>query len=305
MSAERDVTRIVRSWLRADEHESADRVLDHVLALVDTTPQHRSPWPVRRFVDMNTYAKLATAAAAVLVVAVLGVLVFPRNSGISSPGPTPTLRPSALPSRSASPSVRASQPPVATEFPADGPLAVGRHSIVRSGVPMSFALTTEGWFSELGVAVDRGPGSGTTPETSALAFWAEANTNVYGDPCKKSPLSPAPAETSVALATAVTKVPLVQVVSAPTAVTIGGFPAQHVAIRIPDSLPCEPHDYLMWYDRDPDNNWRYVTALGMTFDVWIIDHDGSLIWIDGETYKGAAPARRAELQTIIDSIQFE
>ena len=33
MSAERDTTRIVRSWLRTDEHESADRVLDTVLTL--------------------------------------------------------------------------------------------------------------------------------------------------------------------------------------------------------------------------------------------------------------------------------
>ena len=48
MDTERDVTRIVRSWLRTDEHESADRVLDNVLALLDATPQRRSWWPARR-----------------------------------------------------------------------------------------------------------------------------------------------------------------------------------------------------------------------------------------------------------------
>ena len=48
MSTERDVTRIVRSWLRTDEHESADRVLDTVLDLLDATPQRRSWWPARR-----------------------------------------------------------------------------------------------------------------------------------------------------------------------------------------------------------------------------------------------------------------
>ena len=42
MSTDRDTTRIVRSWLRTDEHESADRVLDNVLALLDATPQRRS-----------------------------------------------------------------------------------------------------------------------------------------------------------------------------------------------------------------------------------------------------------------------
>ena len=37
MSTDRNPTRIVRSWLRSDEHESADRVLDAVLDQLDTT----------------------------------------------------------------------------------------------------------------------------------------------------------------------------------------------------------------------------------------------------------------------------
>ena len=43
-----DTTRIVRSWLRMDEHESADRVLDVVLDSLDATPQRRPWWPARR-----------------------------------------------------------------------------------------------------------------------------------------------------------------------------------------------------------------------------------------------------------------
>ena len=50
MSTDRDTTRIVRSWLQTDEHESADRVLDAVLDQLDTTPQRRATWwPARRF----------------------------------------------------------------------------------------------------------------------------------------------------------------------------------------------------------------------------------------------------------------
>jgi hypothetical protein len=67
MNTDRDTARIFRSWLRTDEHDSADRVLDHVLAVLDATPQHRPWWPVRRIADMNLFAKLATAAALVLV----------------------------------------------------------------------------------------------------------------------------------------------------------------------------------------------------------------------------------------------
>ena len=60
MSTDRDITRIVRSWLRTDEHESADRVLDAVLDRLDTTPQRRATWwPAWRFPEMNNTAKLA------------------------------------------------------------------------------------------------------------------------------------------------------------------------------------------------------------------------------------------------------
>jgi hypothetical protein len=115
MSAERDMTRIVRSWLQVDEHESADRVLDIVLDLLDTTPQHRSAWPVRRFVFMNSYAKLAIAAVVVVVVAIGGLALL-RPGGSSAPGGAPTATPSPTPSPSAAPSgsTAASPSPIST-----------------------------------------------------------------------------------------------------------------------------------------------------------------------------------------------
>ena len=63
---------------------------------------------------MNTYAKLALAAAAVLVVAVVGINVGPRlntNSGVASPSSSPPALTTALPSVATSPAV-APQPPV-------------------------------------------------------------------------------------------------------------------------------------------------------------------------------------------------
>src|SRR5919106_1622352 len=70
----RDTTRIVRSWLRAEENDSADRILGVVLERLDTTPQRRATWwPARRFPEMNHTAKLALGAAAVVVVALLGI----------------------------------------------------------------------------------------------------------------------------------------------------------------------------------------------------------------------------------------
>ena len=95
MSQERDVTRLVRSWIREDQHESADRLLGVVLDRLDTTPQRR-PWlPAWRSNRMNTYVKFIAAAAAVLVVAFAGFQLLPRGGGV---GGEPTIEPSPSPS---------------------------------------------------------------------------------------------------------------------------------------------------------------------------------------------------------------
>ena len=94
MTADRDTTRVVRSWLRTDDHESADRVLLTVMSRLDTTPQRRSWWPPRRFAQMNRYLPAAVAAAAVLVVAVIGYNLLQQSNtlgpGASQAAPTTT-----------------------------------------------------------------------------------------------------------------------------------------------------------------------------------------------------------------------
>jgi len=92
MSADRDVTRIVRSWLHEDAHEDADRVLDMVLDLVDMTPQRRASWLARRTPTMNNYARLGLVAAAVLAVVIVGIGLFGRSPDV---GPTTSPTPSS------------------------------------------------------------------------------------------------------------------------------------------------------------------------------------------------------------------
>ena len=137
MSAERDTTRIVRSWLRTDEHESADRVLTNVFAVLDATPQRRSPWSARRIAAMNTFAKLAMGAAAVVLVA---VALLPTLGGL---GGGPGSSPSPSPSRSLRPepsTIEGAAPPA-------GDLAIGRHHWTQNGIGYSLGFTTEGWQS--------------------------------------------------------------------------------------------------------------------------------------------------------------
>lgn len=94
MNTGHDVNRVVRSWLREDDHESADRILGTVLDRLDTTPQRRFWWPARRDSRMHKLALAAAATAAALLVAVAGYNLLPRLGTVgpgASPSPTPEL----------------------------------------------------------------------------------------------------------------------------------------------------------------------------------------------------------------------
>ena len=95
-ASDRDVNRAIRSWLHEDRHEDVSRIAGAVLDQVETTPQRRSWWPARRFEFMNTYAKFALAAAAVLVVAVVGYNLLPGRGGVGGPTATPSPSPAPL-----------------------------------------------------------------------------------------------------------------------------------------------------------------------------------------------------------------
>ncbi len=81
MSTDRDVTRIVRSWLEEGVTALPDRVLDAVLDQVPATRQRRAWWPARRLPQMNTPIRIAMAAAAVVILALVGINLMPKTEG--------------------------------------------------------------------------------------------------------------------------------------------------------------------------------------------------------------------------------
>ncbi len=97
MSTEHDVARSLRSWLRENRHEDANRVLDAVLTEVDATPQRPAGWLARRIPLMKNTFRIALAAVAVVVVAIIGYQFLP-SSGTGGPvaTPTPTPTPTVL-----------------------------------------------------------------------------------------------------------------------------------------------------------------------------------------------------------------
>ncbi len=292
MHTEPEVTRIVRSWLHAPEHESADRVLGNVLGALDTTPQRRSRWPAWRLSDMNTFAKLGIAAAAVVVVAIVGFNLMPASGGVGG-GPVATASPSPTPTPTAAPTAVPTQAPTeapAAAFPPEGPLAAGTHTAVLEGIPLSFTVPASDWMTYPGFFI--GKGGGENPDDLAIAFWPSAPENVYADPCAHTPLSPVPDHTVADLAAAAAAIPGTDLVSGPSDVEIDGRPAQHVVFTIRADLGCDPKNAYLWYDDSSGGatgGWHWASALGATHQVWIIDVDGTIVWIDSESFEGAGP----------------
>lgn len=120
MSAQPELERVVRSWLREDGREDADRVLAVVLTEVDTTPQRRAGWLAQRFSNMSPTSRIVATVGAVVLVAIVGIAIASgTNIGQDDPTTTP------MPSGSATASL--AQP---GELPSNG-------DVVQAGVYMA------------------------------------------------------------------------------------------------------------------------------------------------------------------------
>ncbi len=86
MSADRDINRVVRSWLHEERHEDADRVLGAALDQVDTTPQRRSTlWTAWRDSPMNKFVAIGLGAAAVVVALFIGAQLVGQPNVVAPP----------------------------------------------------------------------------------------------------------------------------------------------------------------------------------------------------------------------------
>ena len=299
MKREHDAfSHLVESWLDLEEaHEDPAGVLDRVVSQLDATPQRGSWWLGRGFPRMSNAVRTALAAAAVVVLALIGsrLLIGPNVGG---PGPAPSQAESASPSPAPSESGQA--------FPPAGPLAIGRHSMTLAGVPLSLDVGTVGWTSNGDFDIHRG--DPPTPNAAGFVFWrASAADNVFGDPCARTPLSSPAGSSAAELAAAVSTVPGTNLVSGPSEVIVGGYPTQHVVLTVGLDVGCAPNDFYLWYDDDVlgVDKGRFATELGSTIYVWIIDVDGTLVWIDGETYASSGPQAEQDVRQMVDSIRFE
>lgn len=168
---------------------------------------------------------------------------------------------------------------------------------------MSFTVPEDGWVVTDGHFI--GTESYGQPGDVSFNLWPSSPDNVYSDPCGHTPLDPVPSHTAAGLIAAAAAIPGTNLVSGPSSVTVAGLPAQHVAFTIPEDIGCDPEEFRVWYDSSGGGqDWRWAGVLGETHQVWTIDVDGKVIWINSSTW-GADAETDPTAQAFIDSIQIE
>jgi hypothetical protein len=313
VSADRDVTRIVRSWLEEGATALPDRVLDTVLDQLPATPQRRAPWPVRRLLQMTMPARIATVAAAVAAIAVIGAIAIPKGGSV---GVQPTPNPTPIPSLIPTPSPTASLPP---SLPAEGAALVpGVYRIADLGwapVPFTFSVPA-GWQSTGdGIVMSPLPSPSSTPinrDTAKASMFTWIITHVYTDACHWQGAL-APAATADQLATLLEH-QKGRTASAPTSLTVGGLPATRVDLTVPASLDVSTCDrgpdgsglIHFWPDPGPDETGGVCCSPpGSTDEVYSLSAAGKTFVVVARHQADSTPTEIADVEGIVSSIQFE
>jgi hypothetical protein len=244
---------------------------------IGTVRQRRRPiWlPSRRFTDMNSFAKLAIAAAAVVVVVVAGIQFLPR-SGTSGGQPSPTAAPTATPAFA----------PLT-----EGSLAPGRYALY-DGLATSIEVPA-GWIGKPPFVRKIGAGG-------AGLWWGPGvpDAQVFSDACKGPILKPVDGTVRGLVDALDAQVGTDATI---TEVTLGGLPATRVDL-VKDLASCSGGADA------PLHIWSTTsgsTALspGARGIVYVLEKDGELVVFIGVNFNATA-SDEAELERVIASTQF-
>jgi hypothetical protein len=237
---------------------------------------------------MNNFAKVLLAAAAVAVVAVVGINLLPGGEtgtgGLPpSPSPSPSMSPSPQPTASL---VAHTVRPCCTE---DDPRFDS----------MTFAIMAPpSWEAYVDpVALGVWPvGQGNEPPDGAYVGLYPGG-NLFSNPCR--PDDKMNADISVGptvddFVTALVDHPSLDV-TAPVDVTLAGYTGKYLDLLVPDNIsecfryrPLDAHIYA----QGPGQRWH----------MWILDVDGVRVLVETNDYPGTPAETLAEEQAIIESL---
>jgi hypothetical protein len=187
------------------------------------------------------------------------------------------------------------------------PAGIVRRTVTVGSVPMSFRVPTS-WESFGGISINKsafGP-----QDAEAIIFWTSMSDGSFAEPCGQWWASP---EGSLAdLAAGAAAAAGTGLVSGPLDVSVGGYPAKRVALTVREDGRCDPGYFYRWPDVHRGAFWS-TTDVGDAISVWIVDVDGTPVFIESEihgyafedeAHEHAGAQLEREIRRIVGSIRF-
>lgn len=283
---------------------------------------------------MTNFARFVIAAAAVVLVAVVGINMLPRSGGVGGPGPSPTPSDTSLPNARVSPSVTAAPSPTPAQNQTSSPIPSGSPVALYTGALEAGTYTVTPYSPSSGghdCLEPPQPGCTESPANDSIRFtfsvpdgWAGFESAIwlatvqnlsprgagmsfdggapwlYSDPCDAIRPPDIPVGPTVDdFASALADHPLLDVTN-PVDVTLGGYSGKYVNLQVPSDISaCTDNLYRPWepgiYAQGPSHRWH----------LWILDVDGVRAVVMTYDYPETSQQHRAELQAIVDSIRID
>lgn len=311
MTHDRDLDRLLSAWLADGPWEPADRVIDEVAERIHRQGQEPAWRLALRETPPMTYLKPLAAIAAVTVLALAGLSLVWRPSGVAAPGPTPTPVATTTPTPTPTPSPEASPSPVAitcddgTATSCTGPIGAG--AFTSTSFEPGFTLTVpDGWENSLDIA--RTVNLHPTPHTFDVQVLSQLAIPEQNAGCT--------AEKKAGAGNTVQDwIDFIEnhpglITKAPVPVTVGGYEGQRIQFRVaddwtercPDSIG--PAVMVFTDSGDPPARARWFDDHRVT--VWFVDVNGTTVAIhvdSGPSFE-MNDTDVAAFQPILDTIRF-
>jgi hypothetical protein len=261
---------------------------------------------------MTLYTRLAAAAAAVIVIGIVGYNLLPRSSapaGLSAA--TPTVSPAI-----ATPSA----PPILILH--EGSLTPGRYRLrpLSNISPMTIDINVpEGWSGFPDWAV-LGPVGTDAPAGTGVGFLSAEG--LFSDPChwdaKGDGTLPQEGDVAVGPSAAELADALVAngsyTASRPSDTTVDGYPAKRLDLRLPGGIDLQGCDngagsdkgaYFVWGTRHAGGSDLFAQGPSNLWHLWIVDVNGDRLVIVITDYDGTPSPDQAAARAIVASVTIE
>jgi hypothetical protein len=300
---DRSFDQLLEAWMDLGPTSAPDRVAGAARLEARTTRQMAGllGWPPRRFPFMNSYAKLAAAAAAVALAAFLGYnyLIAPNVGGPSlfaDPTPEPTQAISPSPSFAAAPVDFSSLEAGGT------PLDPGPHRIdYASPVVVTITIPDQPYLGNPSAWYKAGFQWGPWHQSNEAMLGFIDVRQISANPCiggfePEDELGPGAGD----LADAIEQ--MVGIDVARSDATVDGFPGFELEVTGSSERPPECVDEpMMWLTNQGD--LFPMPDAGRTERLWILDVDGERLVVAAAA--DAAGLYADELEELIQSISIE